>query len=948
MRLKKIKLAGFKSFVDPTTVDFNSDRVAIVGPNGCGKSNVIDAVRWVMGESSAKQLRSESMADVIFSGSVGRAPVGQASVELIFDNSEGSLGGEYAAFNEIAIKRLVTQDGQSNYYLNNARCRRKDITDIFLGTGLGPRSYAIIEQGMISRLIDAKPEDLRIFLEEAAGISKYKERRRETENRIGHTQENLERLSDLRSEIAKQLARLEKQAESAEKYKELKKILRQVSAEHHALKWRAMDIEMTAKHRELAEQEIQVEKEVSCLRQIDAQIEQQRVAYDAAQEDLQKAQGEYYRSAAQVAKHEQSLEHQRERQNQIEMDLAQLTESFDELQEVLNADEQQWSTMNDELIALTPQAHQLEHEYKNSHQALTMAEDAMNLWQKNWESVNQYMSEANQQAFVAKEKMIHLQDNIAAAMTRLETLRENHLVLVNTDLTHTLQALQGECQNSSQKLTQAKDVVTSLQQQLQSQQNSNDKIQLDLDVAREELQALQSEFVSLQALQHAAFDQQQDLAKNWLAQNKLNEKQRLVQQLAVEPEWICAVETVLGYYLQAICVDKLETFAEKLSAFNHGSVVLFENTQSQANNSQFHERALINKIKTPLLIANLLKGVYYAETLAEALQMRSQLAPHESVVTMQGIWMSAQWLRITRSLDQQAGILAREQQLKVLQPRIAQLQTQLQTLQHDLAAGKEQFRSLTEQLTVGQREVNQCAQVDTDLQAQYRALNVRQEEIVNQTEKVAKEIVEIEQRVAQQTTQLSDAKVIHEEAQISLEKFSADKGQLESVREQMTEQLQQAKEVEQRDQSNNNRVHVELSGLTHRLAATQNQLQRTQQQLEKLRTRKAQLQQAQTASFEPIEMMNAELESAIDKQVEDETLMQTARAHVDLTAHQLRQAEQERLQSEERVNVLRGAVEEYRLAEQSIRIKRDAIIEQLQAVQAELSDLLQQLPDQAE
>ena len=215
MRLEKIKLAGFKSFVDPTTVLFPSNLVGIVGPNGCGKSNVIDAVRWVMGESSAKNLRGESMADVIFSGSSTRKPVGTASVELIFDNSAGRVGGQFAGYNEISVKRQVSRDGVSLYYLNGTRCRRKDVKDLFLGTGLGSRSYSIIEQGMISEVVEARPEEIRGHLEEAAGISKYKERRRETENRIRRTQENLERLTDLREELGRQLQHLERQAAAA-------------------------------------------------------------------------------------------------------------------------------------------------------------------------------------------------------------------------------------------------------------------------------------------------------------------------------------------------------------------------------------------------------------------------------------------------------------------------------------------------------------------------------------------------------------------------------------------------------------------------------------------------------------------------------------------------------------------------------------------------------------
>ena len=231
MRLSKLKLAGFKSFVDPTTVQFPSNLIGVVGPNGCGKSNIIDAVRWVMGEISAKHLRGNDMTDVIFNGATGRKPVGNASVEMVFDNADGTLAGPYAAYAEVSLKRQVSRDGQSTYFINGSKCRRKDITQLFLGTGLGTRSYAIIEQGMISRLIEAKPDDLRAFLEEAAGISKYKERRRETENRISHTRENLDRLNDLREELDKQIRHLQRQAATAKRYQTLKEEERKLHAE---------------------------------------------------------------------------------------------------------------------------------------------------------------------------------------------------------------------------------------------------------------------------------------------------------------------------------------------------------------------------------------------------------------------------------------------------------------------------------------------------------------------------------------------------------------------------------------------------------------------------------------------------------------------------------------------------------------------------------------------
>nr|MBP8203056.1 AAA family ATPase [Pseudomonas sp.] len=294
MRLKCIKLAGFKSFVDPTTVSFPSNMAAVVGPNGCGKSNIIDAVRWVMGESSAKNLRGESMTDVIFNGSNTRKPVSQASIELIFDNSDGTLTGEYAGYNEISIRRRVTRDSQNTYFLNGTKCRRRDITDIFLGTGLGPRSYSIIEQGMISKLIEAKPEDLRNFIEEAAGISKYKERRRETETRIRRTHENLARLTDLREELERQLERLHRQAQSAEKYQQYKAEERQLKAQLTALRWQALNEQVGQREALISNQEIAFEALVAEQRNADASIERLRDGHHELSERFNVVQGRFY------------------------------------------------------------------------------------------------------------------------------------------------------------------------------------------------------------------------------------------------------------------------------------------------------------------------------------------------------------------------------------------------------------------------------------------------------------------------------------------------------------------------------------------------------------------------------------------------------------------------------------------------------------------------------
>ena len=323
MRLTKLRIAGFKSFVDPTTVTFPSSLTGVVGPNGCGKSNIIDAVRWVMGEISAKHLRGDSMADVIFNGSATRKPLGAASVELVFDNSEGKIGGAYASYNEVSLRRAVSRDGTSDYFINGTKVRRKDITQLFLGTGLGSRSYAIIEQGMISRVIEARPDDLRAFLEEAAGISRYKERRRETENRIAQTRENLDRLNDLRDEVDKQIRHLQRQAATARRYQTLKEEERKLQAELLALRLQSLDAEAGARDSAVQHCETAMQAVLADLRQAEAEIEQIRVDQSSKAEALSETQARFYGAGSDVTRIEQSIAHARELRQRQTSDLAQ-------------------------------------------------------------------------------------------------------------------------------------------------------------------------------------------------------------------------------------------------------------------------------------------------------------------------------------------------------------------------------------------------------------------------------------------------------------------------------------------------------------------------------------------------------------------------------------------------------------------------------------------------
>jgi chromosome segregation protein len=360
MRLSTIKLSGFKSFVDPTTLHLPTNMTGVVGPNGCGKSNIIDAVRWVMGESSASRLRGDSLTDVIFAGSTARKPVSQATVELIFDNSDHTIAGaasmgSAAAYNEISVKRTVGRDGQSTYYLNGGKCRRRDITDLFLGTGLGPRSYSIIEQGMISQVIDAKPEDLRVYLEEAAGISKYKERRKETETRIRHTRENLDRLSDLREEVGKQLEHLKRQARQAEQYTQIQAERKVRDAEWKELEYRALDAQLQGLREGLSQEETRLQQLIAEQREAERELETGRVRREEAGTALNRAQADSYEVGGTLARVEQQIAHQRELAERLHKAREETRHALEEIGAHISGDESRLEDLQAAIAEAEPQ-----------------------------------------------------------------------------------------------------------------------------------------------------------------------------------------------------------------------------------------------------------------------------------------------------------------------------------------------------------------------------------------------------------------------------------------------------------------------------------------------------------------------------------------------------------------------------------------------------------------
>ncbi len=433
MRLTKIKLSGFKTFVDPTTLTFPSNLTGVIGPNGCGKSNIIDAVKWVMGESSARSLRGDSMEAVIFSGSSSREPVGKANVELFFDNSNNTLDLKFAKYNEIVIRRELTRDGVSNYYLNSTRCRRKDIREVFLGTGLGPRSYAIIEQGMISRLVESKPEELRTYLEEAAGISKYKEKRRETELRLKHTKENLSRLKDVMKEINSQLGKLERQATAAENYKDHKSKERQLKLDIIALKWLGYDLEINEIEKEISKETTNQEKFKADLTSKDELIEKEREKRSSEEENANKIQSEFYQIGSEIAKCESDIEHTQETETSRKLSLDEIESSFNEIEKLQVKDQEKADQLNTNINEENEKLVNIKNKIKDLSSKKSESAFALQNWQTIYNEFLSNQAETIKEDEIEKTKIASYQKSVESLAKRLKILESDSQIDKNSE-----------------------------------------------------------------------------------------------------------------------------------------------------------------------------------------------------------------------------------------------------------------------------------------------------------------------------------------------------------------------------------------------------------------------------------------------------------------------------------------------------------------------------------
>ncbi len=943
MRLKCIKLAGFKSFVDPTTVNFPSNMAAVVGPNGCGKSNIIDAVRWVMGESSAKNLRGESMTDVIFNGSNTRKPVTQASIELIFDNSDSTLVGEYAGYAEISIRRRVTRDSQNTYFLNGTKCRRRDITDIFLGTGLGPRSYSIIEQGMISKLIEAKPEDLRNFIEEAAGISKYKERRRETENRIRRTHENLARLTDLREELERQLDRLHRQAQSAEKYQEYKAEERQLKAQLSALKWQALNEQVGQREAVIGNQEIGFEALVAEQRNADASIERFRDGHHELSERFNLVQGRFYSVGGDIARVEQSIQHGQQRLRQLQDDLNEAERARLETESHLGHDRTLLATLGEELAMLEPEQEMTNAAAEEAAAALEESESAMQGWQGQWDDFNLRSAEPRRQAEVQQSRIQQLEQSLERLAERQRRLNDERVLLSADPEDAAILELSEQVASSELTLEDLQHAEQAMVERLEQLRGELLQAGQAQQQAQGELQRLNGRLASLEALQQAALDPGKGTA-DWLRENQLNARPRLAEGLRVEAGWELAVETVLGADLQAVLLDDPQQVGSlDLAGFEQGDLRLL----SPAKGGARVAGSLLDKVEASVDLAPWLGKVKPVQTLDQALALRAQLGEGESLISRDGYWVGRHFLRVRRASEAESGVLARVQEIERLGLERDEREASLASLDEHLQALRETQQHQEQSREEQRRRLQDEARRQGELKAQLSAGQAKVEQLTLRRRRLDEELTELGEQRAIEVEQLGEARLHLQDALDAMALDTEQRELLMAQRDALRERLDRVRQEARQHKDHAHQLAVRLGSLKAQHDSTRQALERLELQAERLHEKREQLNLNLDEGAAPLEELRMKLEELLDKRMGVEDELKFARLALEDADRQLRDAEKRRSSAEQQSQLLRTQLEQQRMEWQSLTVRRKAIQDQLLEDNYDLHGVLGTLPSEA-
>ncbi len=947
MRLDKIKLAGFKSFVDPTTIPLPGNLVGIVGPNGCGKSNIIDAVRWVMGESSAKHLRGESMADVIFNGSSSRKPVGLASVELVFDNGEGRAPGEFAKYRQISLKRQVARDGQSAYFLNGARCRRKDITDLFLGTGLGSRSYAIIEQGTISRLIEAKPDDLRELIEEAAGISKYKERRHETELRMGHTQENLDRLSALRDEVAKQLESLRRQARKAEKYTALKDEERRRKAQLLAIRWRKHDAQMQAHHASLAEAEARFRELRAQDQALAETLERQRFRHETLHKTLSEQQARSYELGSEINRLDQAIKHARKTRDDLLQEQARLAEENKEAERDLNQDQAQLKAIHEQLAELVSNFEAARNAEIEAVERRDAADRAFKEARQAFQRLGDEIGRSRSQAEVQRARLKQLEQQQRQQETRRERLESERDDLEATLRTEGLEELERDAAELEAERAALRERLHTLHERIQDERERAKSCRRELDAGRAELHALEGRISSLETLQQHAMGKDRTGLKRWLAERELERAGRLAECLEVDSGWEAAVESVLGAHLQALCVASTAPYLAHLPGVSGESLAFFE-TRASASAAASDTERLLSRVRSPWNLGPLLGAVYCAEDLAAACAMSERLADHESVVTPEGVRLGPGWLAVQKSDDGRSGIIKRERDLRALKARRDEILASNHALEGRVASAEAAIREAEQERDHAAADERQVASEHARIKAEASAAAARCEQARKRLRQLEFEWDDLDgqrREIAEETAETCSLLLEAEERLAALEPESVAQStqgaKLETRLAEAETALRAARERLSELKSRQESLRSSEALLRKHLERAQNQYGQSRARLDDLAARLVEIEA-------PAEDERLELDGLLEQRAQAERTLAELRRQVGELEADMRRTSEARLHNEQELNGLKEHLEKIKLDLSADAVRRQTVQEQFEELGADPEAVLAELPPEAD
>jgi len=946
VRLTSIKLSGFKSFVDPTHFQVPGQLVGVVGPNGCGKSNIIDAVRWVLGESKASELRGESMQDVIFNGSTNRKPAGRASVELVFDNSDGKASGQWSQYAEIAVKRVLTRDGTSTYYINNQSVRRRDIQDIFLGTGLGPRAYAIIGQGMISRIIEARPEELRIFLEEAAGVSKYKERRRETENRLHDTRENLTRVEDILRELNANLEKLEAQAAIAQKFRELQSD----QEEKQKLLWLLRKNEAKAEQekffRDIERAQTDLEEQTAKLRHIEMELEHMRQAHYAAGDRMHQAQGALYQTNSEIGSLEAQIKFVIESRNRLQTQLNSLKAQRDQWERQA---QQQKEELADAEMRLEEYAMRVEQAQEAAHQQ----NDRIPALEQAWREAQLVTTESRSKTMQIQQQIelesAHQRNasNILANLgARRERLMQEKNGMAMPDTTHLT--------NLKMQLEEKQAALEEAQMQLEEAQEQHPMLEEERRAAQEQVHAETASNAQLEARLNALKQLQENVqtegkVQPWLAKHELGELPRLWQKLHIDQGWETALESVLRERTSALEMSNLDWAKSffndappaKLALFSANAAAATVAPEAPAGLKPFIGLLQLNDPGLRAVLQDWLHNVFAADDTAAAFVDRNKLPTGGYFVTRQGHVISRSGVRFYASDSEQDGMLARQQEIDNLAKQLRAQQMLADEAKSRAVRADAALSQAAQRLQEIRQRVGALTQAVHGLQIEVMKLSEVQERFNQRSSQIVADLEEIAAHEAEQQQikaeseakfeqldiELAELQEKHEERQTE---YLAKEQQLNDARQRLRELERAAQEAEFAEKSHRSRIDE----LTRSIAVAQEQatqlfqsMQQGHLELESLDDQAAQ----------------AGLQELLERRSDQERALADARHELDQLTQRLRQHEEARMQAERSLQPQRDRIMELQLKEQAARLNQEQYAQQLAEAGADEAALAEKL-----